>query len=138
MVGIVGYSIYQSTIYITYRGTANFENIYEDIQFTQVPFGARNPIPCNNCYSHAGFLDCHTATLAGIWKGFLDLQKTYPTFQVVVTGWSLGGAVASLMAVDMSVGNLYKNNCIYIVFGHIYNSVSHICSVNLLQHPCRC
>lgn len=73
--------------YISVRGTANKKNLHEDVE-TRIRADRRIDIPV-----HAGFDADAQAVYADV-KPFL--KKDYTTF---ITGHSLGGAVASLIAI---------------------------------------
>lgn len=56
---------------------------------------------CSNCYAHSGFYRAERAVSDAVTRGVQDLLLQYPTFTVVVTGHSLGGALATLIALTL-------------------------------------
>lgn len=50
---------------------------------------------------HAGFFAAWTGRRASILSAIQDLRSKHPTYKIVITGHSLGGAVATLAAADL-------------------------------------
>jgi len=101
--GYVGYSLQESTIYVAIRGSVEIQNFITDatLAYEQVNY----PDACRNTKSvdkdlkvHKGFYDCTSIIGADVMLEVTRLTDLYPSFQVVVTGHSLGGAVATLLA----------------------------------------
>ncbi|KAJ9058487.1 hypothetical protein DSO57_1011863 [Entomophthora muscae] len=81
-------------IILSFRGTNNFNLGATDLKYTLVPFkDMKDP----NVKVHQGFLE----VLDSLYPEFMPYLKKYwePDYSIVVTGVSLGGAVASLAAV---------------------------------------
>ncbi len=106
--GYVGFI--NHSMYITFRGTEsdNLKNWFYNIQFVMSKF------PCGNlseCYVHSGFLK----TYSSIAHKIFDDHKKYfsdPHIKVVVSGHSLGGAMATLFAYDL-FQNFQKQSELY-------------------------
>ena len=56
---------------------------------------------CLDCQVHTGFKKCFDRTANSTKLAVLHLHKSYPDFEIVVTGHSLGGAISNLMAVSL-------------------------------------
>ena len=75
--------------YISIRGTANKKNIFEDIEIrVRQDLGYRYPV-------HSGF----DATARAIYDDMKPYLK--PNYKTFITGHSLGGAIAALLAIYM-------------------------------------
>jgi dienelactone hydrolase len=75
---------------VAVSGTLSYEDVREDLQYRQVPFyGSR---------AHAGFVQ----TWEKVYPAVRRLAKKNPDAHFLVTGHSLGGAVATLLAVALA------------------------------------
>jgi putative lipase involved disintegration of autophagic bodies len=80
-----------------------YKNILADMDAYLVTFPY-----CNNCYAHRGFV----RTYSSLKNDFLDSLKTliykYPQAELIITGYSLGAAIASYAYAD--VFNIIKKS----------------------------
>lgn len=85
-------------IIVVFRGSENTENWLTNIQVWKVTCNE-----CKGCKVHEGFYDAYksllTENLEGYIKAALDAN---PTYRVITTGHSLGGAIASLAAAGIA------------------------------------
>ena len=83
------------SIYIVYRGSESFENWLSDLDaiLTEYPY-------CDKCQVHEGFYYAEQQVIKSVITNTKELISQYPTYKVVVTGHSLGAALATLTAVD--------------------------------------
>ena len=99
--GFIGYRNDDRSIYVVFRGSSSITNFIDDMNFFQVPYPY-----CEKCSVHKGFYSANAAVVKDITEEVLRLQKMFPSYDVVVTGHSLGAAVATLCAVDLIDANV--------------------------------
>ena len=58
---------------------------------------------CPSCRVHSGIKLCNDNTIDQVLLGVKDMSIQYPTYQLVVTGHSLGAATATLAAVSLKL-----------------------------------
>lgn len=94
--GYIGYTASQSTIYVSFRGSESIRNWIDnlDAKLTTYPL-------CSNCEVHQGFYEAEQDSIDDVKKEVQRLKKLYPSYSVVVTGHSLGAALATLTALDL-------------------------------------
>ncbi len=96
-----GYLIWKNnTIYISFRGTYDFNDICDVINIRPKKF-------IKNAYVHSGFADQFMAIEHKITHDIKTLAKDYPIERLVFTGHSMGGSIASIAAAYY--GSLFDN-----------------------------
>jgi len=105
MGGFVGYMAKQNAIYVVYKGTSSQSDRAIDADILLTPYAK-----CKDCEVHQGF---YAASQLGIWSVVYFIEKIkllHPFAKVVVTGHSMGGAVALLAALELlDYGVLHMN-----------------------------
>ncbi|KAF0547200.1 alpha/beta-hydrolase [Gigaspora margarita] len=105
-------------IVVTFRGTINFGNAIKDIEATQCPYGFESTtIPTHfqlgGSLVHFGFYTAFLTFQHQLRDVITESIKQYPDYNLVVTGHSLGGALASFAALDLKQSVEGANPCLY-------------------------
>lgn len=95
--GVVGYNPAWNQIVIAFRGSHNIRNWIVDLNFSKMkPY--KN---YTNVEVHEGFNNAWNALSPQVLNSAFDLMARYPSASVVVTGHSLGAALATLCALEL-------------------------------------
>lgn len=100
--GIGGYVSTDSSrkeIVLSVRGSINIRN-----WLTNLDFGQEDCSLTSGCGVHSGFQNAWKEISAAATAAVAKARKANPSFKVVATGHSLGGAVATLGAANLRVG----------------------------------
>ncbi len=93
---IFGYNKEYNSIFVSFRGSENIQNWISNIQVSQI-----NPYTDHNIAVEKGFYNLFDSLQTNIYNVLNDLTFKYNTTQVILTGHSLGGALATLNAFDI-------------------------------------
>lgn len=94
--GIVGYMPSKSTIYLAYRGSTSLQDWLDNINDIHTDY----PL-CSGCKVHKGFYKAQQDVYSIVQKYVVDLMAKFPTYTVLITGHSLGAALASLTSLSL-------------------------------------
>jgi pimeloyl-ACP methyl ester carboxylesterase len=94
--GFVGYMKSQSLIYIAFRGSETIQNWVDNLDVLTTGYPA-----CDSCEVHKGFNDVERAAFPQVLAAVQSLRAQFPSYGIVVTGHSLGAAIATLTALDL-------------------------------------
>lgn len=72
-----------------------------DKQITMSPLQTTGVVDVGDTYVHSGFLLAYNAVVPTVLDAINAQVATYPSYQIVVVGHSLGGAVASIAALSI-------------------------------------
>ena len=88
------------------------KNWVENLRIVQVdaPFPASGKV-------HLGFLQAHQALSAPLFSELSNQLETYSNYNIVIVGHSLGGAQATLMAMDLFYNRKIQKNLYVITLG---------------------
>jgi hypothetical protein len=101
--GFIGYRNEDQTIYVVFRGSSSLTNFIDDMDFFQTPYPY-----CEACSVHKGFYSANLVVVKDVIAEVFRLQKIFASYQVVVTGHSLGAAIATLCAVDLVAADIKR------------------------------
>ena len=109
--GFIGYQPSINAIIVSYRGSSDIENWFTNLNFIFTSYPN-----CNNCKVHEGFYEAEQSVIDDVMQEVSRLNGLYPDYSIVVTGHSLGAALATLTALDLvgtfgSLVNIYNYGC---------------------------
>jgi len=112
--GFAGVS--NGSIIFSFRGTklAGVLNYLSDVWFWRRP-PFENAIP--GALVHGGFLAAYMSIRDVVVKAGLELSKKYPDYPIIVTGHSLGGAIATIAAAELAIKAEVQNPVELWTFG---------------------
>lgn len=86
----------QSTIYVVYRGSTSIADWANnlDVILTSYP-------KCSKCEVHKGFYKAEQSVINDVINGVKQLKAQFPSYSILVTGHSLGAAMATLTSLDL-------------------------------------
>jgi len=98
--GYIGVQPAEEWIVVVFRGTepTSLANWITDLSFAKTA-----PYPnCPGAQVHSGFLSAYNTISASMMSTVGALHNTFPSYQIYVSGHSLGAALSVLAAVDIS------------------------------------
>lgn len=112
--GFVGYNSRDNEVVLAFRGTngADFMNwmtniVYYRVQYEDVP----------NTQVHSGFYSAYSAVSSRVISNLRTLLSAHPTATLLITGHSLGGALATFAALDIKRKISFSNRINFYTFG---------------------
>jgi hypothetical protein len=108
---IVGAYTTNDFLFVAFRGSTNIENWIDNVQFSFTC-----PYESPNLCVETGFYKVYSSMQEAVTQSLLHLVQYYGIKNVVVTGHSLGAAIATLMAYDLYISNTFDKISL-ITFG---------------------
>ncbi|KAI4227797.1 MAG: hypothetical protein L6R36_002150 [Xanthoria steineri] len=94
--GYVAIDNTRSLTVLAFRGSASVRNFIADANFPAEPTDI-----CPSCTAHNGFWDSWVEARPGVLAALKTAAASHPNNRVIVTGHSLGGAIADLAAAEI-------------------------------------
>ncbi|KXN74476.1 alpha/beta-hydrolase, partial [Conidiobolus coronatus NRRL 28638] len=116
--GYVGVNTDHNIIVASFRGTSEPRNWLTNLKIIFTDLKVNGKVVTNERSTvkvHTGFNEATDALLPRFRSAIKDLKNKYPTYSVVFTGHSLGGALASLSAVKLAEESILSWNQTKIV-----------------------
>lgn len=88
-------------IVVAFRGTSELTDTITDIMLLLVPVHSTGLTDVGDAKVHLGFLDAYNAVALDVLRIVQDQLVVHPSYMIIVTGHSLGGAVAALGAISI-------------------------------------
>lgn len=88
-------------IVLSFRGSESVRNYLTDADFPLTTIDI-----CTGCQGESGFWDAWSENRATILPSVTATVASYPSYKVVVTGHSLGGAIATFAAAELRNGGI--------------------------------
>lgn len=92
----MGYLSSKSQIYVVYRGSTSIIDWLNNLDAILTTYSS-----CSKCEVHKGFYGAEQAVIGSVISNVQKLIKQFPSYEVVVSGHSLGAALATLTALDL-------------------------------------
>jgi len=105
--GLVARDDSRKEIVVAYRGSMELGDAFVNLQIVMTPLQSKglNATVVGDAKVHTGFLGAYNVVADTTLSTVKSQLALYPAYAVVVTGHSLGGAVASLAAISIKAAN---------------------------------
>ena len=104
--GFIAYSSVLDAIVVSFRGSNNLADWITNLAFAKTSYS------CSRCKVHSGFNGAYEDLKNQVRSLVSAYRSSYPSAKLIMTGHSLGGAIASLAALDLTL-NLEQVDAVY-------------------------
>jgi hypothetical protein len=131
---VFGYNTEYRAIFIGFRGSSNIQNWIDNLHISKI-----SPYEEDDILVEKGFYSIYNALRPDVYRILNDLTDKYGTSNILLTGHSLGGAIATLFSFDFCYYNAYYNTFYIITFGSprvgndIFSSYFNSCHVKSIR-----
>ncbi len=111
--GIQGFTAFShslNAVVVVFRGSNNIQNWILNIGSTRSTYSL-----CSSCAVHSGFLGGYNLVASAVKTGVQNLKAKYRGSKLIITGHSLGGALAILSTADLK--NIFGTVDLTYTFG---------------------
>ena len=122
-----GFDFFTSSIFTSFRGSANTRNWIEDFQISPIA-----PYNDSDILVEKGFYKNYMFIKSMLFENLQNLSLVYNTNSLLITGHSLGSSAATLFAFDIALQDFYAIDFFYNFgsprvgnenFVHVFNSL---------------
>ena len=107
---VFGYNMLYDSVFVGFRGSSNLENWLSSVRFLKVyPYS-------DNIGIEKGFYNNYLNNKENIIENIQTLTQKYNTNNLIITGHSLGGALATILSFDLIYNN-YSYDILLTTFG---------------------
>jgi len=99
--GYIGTMPSQSAIYVIFRGSTSIQDWVNNLDAVLTDYPR-----CSGCEVHKGFYKAQQGVIGAVTGYVQTLKSKYPSYTVIVTGHSLGAAMATLTAIDLKASGM--------------------------------
>lgn len=94
--GYIGYLPSRNSIFVVYRGSTSISDWANNLDAILTTYPK-----CSGCEVHKGFYLAQQSVIGAVTNAVKSLRQQFPSYSVVVTGHSLGAAMATLTTLDL-------------------------------------
>lgn len=94
--GYIGYLPSKKSIFVVFRGSTSIKDWANNLDAILTNYSY-----CSKCEVHKGFYKAQQSVISQVISGVSSLQAKFPDYKVVVSGHSLGAAMATLTSLDL-------------------------------------
>lgn len=103
MEGFVGVDPKRSETVVSFRGSQTIRNFIADLDFTTTSCEGLTLPSDSDCKVHSGFNDAWNEVKDSVYSFIANASETYPNHTLILTGHSLGAAVATIATSQLRV-----------------------------------
>lgn len=109
--GFIGLSRTLASVVLSFEGSEDLENFITDAEAWHVDF--KVPGAPSGVEVHSGFYNAYNSVATRVRSQLTSLRDSYASYRLLVTGHSLGAALASIAAIDLDMNNVWDDIYVY-------------------------